>query len=84
MLNDSQKALIGSYKRCFATEDGATVLKDLRANSTMDRTATTAGRIKTKDLIWHEAQRSVILYILRKIAYDLDVKQQIAITKEQD
>lgn len=76
MKNTDEAQKIISYKHAFAGEHGERVLADLRRLSTYDRSAVSA--IDNKNpipidplrLAFQEGQRSVIVYILRKLKQD--------------
>jgi len=83
MLTPKQKAIVTAYKRCFATEDGLEVLKDLKRWTILNRPGILAGQPIDKDrLLFDEAQRMLILYILSKVEANLDETPTEAETQE--
>jgi hypothetical protein len=83
---DQKKQLIVDYKQTFLTPQGQRVLEDLERKTTLHRSSVKPGQpIDTNRLIYDEAQRSMILYILQKMGKDpYEVKQSKAIQKENE
>ena len=72
-MTPEQEALVGAYKRCFATDDGQAVLADLKKKSTLNCTHVQVHvGIDVNKLIWDEAQRSIILYIVGKVEANME------------
>lgn len=84
-MTPEQEALVGAYKRCFTTDDGKVVLADLMKKSTFGKTNVTPSMgIDPNRLIWDEAQRSIILYIVGKVEAKMEaVKPTHAVTDKE-
>lgn len=68
-----QRDLIMAYKTAFGTEAGKSVLADLRKKSGLDQPFVTLGEpIDMPTVLYHEAQRAVILYVINKLQANLD------------
>jgi len=67
-----QTMIIAAYQRLFNTEDGKIVLEDLKKKSTYNRSAVLDKlNINPNQILYDEAQRSMVLYIERNINIDL-------------
>lgn len=71
------KSLVMDYKQIFLGEQGKRITDDLERHSTMNVSGVlNKNNIDVNRLIWDEAQRSLILYILYMRDVDLDVVKQ--------
>ena len=68
-------ALIKTYKRLFATDDGKKVLKDLSSRHYL---WSSTYSVNPHEMAIKEGQRNVILFILSRIGEDLDELQNMA------
>lgn len=77
--------LTAAYQRLFDTGDGKAVLDDLRGKTTLSERCVTRGRPIPSDwLIYDQAQREFVLYILKQIARNLDQQPKDAISEGED
>lgn len=74
-LNPEQEALVGAYKRTFLTDDGQKVLAHLKARVNRPMIPRGDAPIDTNWLIYFEAQRALVLEIMRKIETTFDAPQ---------
>lgn len=74
---DKRKQLVMDYHNTFGSEHGKRVLADLKRLSTIDRPAMSPkpSPIDTNRLIYDEAQRSLVLYIIKNVETTLDEKK---------
>lgn len=80
-LNKEQQARFGSYKRCFATDDGKYVLEDLKKMTHFYRAHFPSGAaIDEKLLLYDEARRALVLGIIQKVEREFteDSQQETA------
>lgn len=66
--NESKEQLLMDYKEVFGTEAGKRVLHDIERLTTFGRSSVSPGKpIDVNKLIYDEGQRSMFLYIVKKI-----------------
>lgn len=85
MTNEEKtQQLILDYRVTFGSEHGMRVLEDLKNHSTLNRAAVRKGQaLDVNMLIYDEAQRAIVLYILGKIASPDDKEKQTEVITEK-
>lgn len=79
-----QRDLIVAYKATFGSDTGKAVLADLRNKTCMDRSAIVPGQpIDMNQVLYAEAQRAMVLYIIKKVEADLGPNTPETAKKEE-
>jgi hypothetical protein len=83
---EQKKQLIIDYKQTFNTETGKRVLNDLKRKTTLHRSSVRPEKpIDTNRLVYDEAQRSMILYIIQMLEKDpYEARQEKAIKENEN
>jgi len=69
--------LVCTYKRLFGTDDGLTVLEDLKKKTTISRSSILdKTNMNVNQILYDEAQRTLVLYIDRMVNIDLKERLQ--------
>jgi len=64
--------LVCTYKRLFGTDDGLTVLEDLKKKTTLNRSSILdKANMNVNQILYDEAQRTLVLYICKMVNMDL-------------
>ena len=84
-MTPEHRQLVAAYKKIFATDEGQQVLADLKRYSTLSRPSIVPGQpIDLQRVLYDEAQRAVLLYVIRKLETSLeDVPPATAVSQDE-